>query len=176
MAQELSGFIGKTYSYYHNDGITPALGTVQDIRDGQFVMDNGHTINASWLINNGDEISQDSLITDIVPEDEFDYVDMGIEQVDSDVPIAAPAAQQVAGQTALGDPVIELINKLKTTETFIDIPIKVNLVSKEIFSVMDDNFEDGVFMENLVTKILSEINPEDLKKVISDTIKKHYDK
>jgi hypothetical protein len=172
---DLSSYVGKTFSYMHGDGLTPALGVVDGIDDaGQFVMDNGHKINAQWLLNNGDIISESDIITDIIPEDEFDYQHMGIEPVNSDQPIDNNQSHHQPPPNPSHDPIHGLINKMKTTEVFIDVPIKVNLITKEMFDVLNSNFKDGEFLKGLVTKVLGEIDPNNLKEIISKSIEKHY--
>ena len=69
-------------------------------------------------------------------------------------------------------PIYSLLEKQKKNMVEVSIKIELNLPSKELYSVLSSSFEDA---ENEITKfVIDGIDIEDIKKSLSESIKRNY--
>jgi hypothetical protein len=69
-------------------------------------------------------------------------------------------------------PIYKLLRKQKQNQVEVGIKIKLNLPSKDLFSVLSSSFEDAE--KEIISFILDGVDMEDIKAALSESIKMNY--
>lgn len=69
-------------------------------------------------------------------------------------------------------PIYKLLKKQKRNPVEVGIKLKLNLPSKELYSVLSSSFEDAE--REIIDFVLDGVDIEDIKRALADSIKKNY--